>query len=188
LTSNNSGTTRPTGSRQPHHVTPVRTTIGTTRPVRAAPRPPCGVDPETGNCRPSDAHSTLLDTNIARGEGPMARRRSDTARSKSRSGAPASSAGTAEIGPRESGRSPEPREARDARIATVRHLRTAEVAQRWEMTKLVTAWDTWCLPPTARPGQRDGPHVSMTRPCAQSPPSCFTAARAPPAALADTFV
>ena len=34
-TSTNSGTTRPTGSRQPHHVTPVRTTIGTTRPVLA---------------------------------------------------------------------------------------------------------------------------------------------------------
>ena len=75
----------------------------------------------------------------------MARRRSNTARSKSRSGGPASSAGTAEIGPRGKWTvTGAARTARDARIATVRHVRTAEVAQRWEMTKLVTAWDTWC--------------------------------------------
>ncbi len=75
------------------------------------------------------------------------RRRTTTAHTDKPAGAgpePGSPAGTAEIGRRGKWTAAgAARAARTARIDTAAHLRRAEVAHRWEMTKVVSGMDLW---------------------------------------------
>jgi len=71
--------------------------------------------------------------------------RRTTARSSGRESATRSGgASSAEIGARGKWTATgAARTARDARIGTAAHLRTAPVAQQWEMTRLMSAFQVW---------------------------------------------